>query len=154
MGITEVITAPRSPWQNPYAERLIGSIRRECLASSSMNVTCAECCRAIFNITMTRERIFRSTRTVHGLVRYSYPPQAITLLPSQRLAACIIAMNVKPHKNGEAAHCVPFPQLRKTEFCATTGEVAESEGVKRAWIAVQHVYCLSLSAYARLLYSG
>ena len=31
MGIAEVITAPRSPWQNPYAERLIGSIRRECL---------------------------------------------------------------------------------------------------------------------------
>ena len=31
MGITEVITAPRSPWQNPYTERLIGSIRRECL---------------------------------------------------------------------------------------------------------------------------
>jgi putative transposase len=31
MGITEVITAPRSPWQNPYVERLIGSIRRECL---------------------------------------------------------------------------------------------------------------------------
>ncbi len=31
LGITEVLTAPRSPWQNPYAERLIGSIRRECL---------------------------------------------------------------------------------------------------------------------------
>ncbi len=31
MGIEEVITAYRSPWQNPYAERLIGSIRRECL---------------------------------------------------------------------------------------------------------------------------
>lgn len=31
MGIEEVITAPRSPWQNPYVERLIGSIRRECL---------------------------------------------------------------------------------------------------------------------------
>ncbi len=31
MGITEVRTAPRSPWQNPYAERVIGSIRRECL---------------------------------------------------------------------------------------------------------------------------
>ena len=27
----EVFTAPRSPWQNPYAERLIGSIRRDCL---------------------------------------------------------------------------------------------------------------------------
>ena len=29
--ITEVLTAPRSPWQSPYVERLIGSIRRECL---------------------------------------------------------------------------------------------------------------------------
>jgi len=29
MGIREVLTAPRSPWQNAYAERLIGSIRRE-----------------------------------------------------------------------------------------------------------------------------
>src|SRR4029453_16144004 len=31
MEITEVLTAPRSPWQSPYVERLIGSIRRECL---------------------------------------------------------------------------------------------------------------------------
>jgi len=31
MGIHEVLTAPHSPWQNPFAERLIGSIRRECL---------------------------------------------------------------------------------------------------------------------------
>ncbi len=32
LGITEVLIAPRSPWQSPYVERLIGSIRRECLA--------------------------------------------------------------------------------------------------------------------------
>jgi putative transposase len=31
MGIAEVITSRRSPWQNPYVERVIGSIRRECL---------------------------------------------------------------------------------------------------------------------------
>jgi len=31
MRIEEVITAPHSPWQNPYTERLLGSIRRECL---------------------------------------------------------------------------------------------------------------------------
>ena len=31
MGVEEVKTAPQSPWQNPFAERLIGSIRRECL---------------------------------------------------------------------------------------------------------------------------
>ncbi len=31
MGIQEVLTAPRSPWQNPFVERVIGSIRRDCL---------------------------------------------------------------------------------------------------------------------------
>jgi transposase InsO family protein len=31
LGIEQVLTAPRSPWQNAFVERLIGSIRRECL---------------------------------------------------------------------------------------------------------------------------
>ena len=31
MGIEEVLSAPRSPWQRAYVERVIGSIRRECL---------------------------------------------------------------------------------------------------------------------------
>jgi putative transposase len=31
MGIHEVLTAPHSQWQNPYCERLIGSIGRGCL---------------------------------------------------------------------------------------------------------------------------
>ena len=31
MGVEEVVTAPRSPWQNPYVERLIGSVRCQCL---------------------------------------------------------------------------------------------------------------------------
>ncbi len=31
MGIEEVLIAPRAPWQNPYCERVIGSIRRDCL---------------------------------------------------------------------------------------------------------------------------
>ena len=30
VGVEEVIAAPRSPWQNPYVERVIGSLRREC----------------------------------------------------------------------------------------------------------------------------
>ena len=32
MGIEEILAAPSSPWQNPFAERLIGSIRRDCLS--------------------------------------------------------------------------------------------------------------------------
>jgi putative transposase len=31
LGVEDVPTAPHSPWQNAYVERLIGSIRRECL---------------------------------------------------------------------------------------------------------------------------
>jgi transposase InsO family protein len=31
MGIERVLTAPRSPWQNAFCERVIGTLRRECL---------------------------------------------------------------------------------------------------------------------------
>ena len=31
MGMEEILIAPRAPWQNPYVERIIGSIRRDCL---------------------------------------------------------------------------------------------------------------------------
>ena len=31
LGIEQVLTAPRSPWQSPFVERAIGTIRRECL---------------------------------------------------------------------------------------------------------------------------
>ena len=31
MGIKRVLSAPRSPWQRAYVERVIGTIRRECL---------------------------------------------------------------------------------------------------------------------------
>ena len=31
MGISEIVTAPASPWQNAYVERVIGSLRRELL---------------------------------------------------------------------------------------------------------------------------
>ncbi|MGA2594395.1 MAG: integrase core domain-containing protein, partial [Bryobacteraceae bacterium] len=30
-GIQQVLSAPRAPWQRAYVERVIGSIRRECL---------------------------------------------------------------------------------------------------------------------------
>jgi len=31
IGIKQKLISPRSPWQSPYVERLVGSIRRECL---------------------------------------------------------------------------------------------------------------------------
>jgi len=31
IGIDEILTAPGSPWQNPFAEGMIGTLRRDCL---------------------------------------------------------------------------------------------------------------------------
>ena len=45
IGINEVVTAAHAPWQKAYAERLIGSIRRECLDHILvMSVVCCESC--------------------------------------------------------------------------------------------------------------
>jgi hypothetical protein len=57
------------------------------------------------------------TRTVHGLVLCSYPSQALTLLPSRRLVACIIAMSVELRKMGEATGAARrCPQSRQIDF--------------------------------------
>ena len=100
MGIKEVVTAPRSPWQNAYVERLIGSIRRECLDHI-----------IIFNERHLREVLSRyfqyhhKSRTHLSLDKdcpetrpqYTRQPPARSL-PSPRSVACIIATNVVPLK--------------------------------------------------------
>jgi putative transposase len=55
MGISEVISSPSSPWQNPYAERLIGSIRRACLDHV-----------IVFNQTHLRRTLARYVVYYHG----------------------------------------------------------------------------------------
>ena len=62
MGIGEVISAPASPWQNPYVERLIGTIRRDCL--DHMIVLNASHLRRILTI---YSRSYHRTRTHLGL---------------------------------------------------------------------------------------
>jgi transposase InsO family protein len=62
MGIAEVISAPASPWQNPYVERLIGSIRRECL--DHIIVLNASHLRRILRM---YERYYHRSRTHLGL---------------------------------------------------------------------------------------
>ena len=49
LGVEEVLSAPRSPWQSPYVERMIGSIRRECLD----------------NVVVLHERHLRRLRTAY-----------------------------------------------------------------------------------------
>jgi transposase InsO family protein len=97
MGINEVVTAPRSPWQNAYVERLIGSIRRECLDHI-----------IIFNehhlrrILSSYFQYHHQTRTHLSLAkdcpqtRPISQPTGARLLRSQRSAAYIIATKVAP----------------------------------------------------------
>jgi transposase InsO family protein len=56
MGIRDRPTAPRSPWQNPYVERLIGSIRRECLDHL-----------IVFNEAHLRRAVASYVRYYHGI---------------------------------------------------------------------------------------
>jgi transposase InsO family protein len=73
MGIRDKPIAPGSPWQNGYAERLIGTIRRECL--DHVIVFGEAHLRRILGKYLTyykgREFIARSTRMPHFLARLS-----------------------------------------------------------------------------------
>jgi transposase InsO family protein len=64
LGIRDHPTSPRSPWQNGYAERLIGSTDGSVLTMSSFleSGTCVMCCRAIWNTTTRRARTCRLAR--------------------------------------------------------------------------------------------
>jgi transposase InsO family protein len=71
MGIAEVITAPRSPWQNAYVERLIGSIRRECLDHVIVfnERHLLRCSRPMLTTTTVRGRTCRWAKTVRSHAR-------------------------------------------------------------------------------------
>jgi hypothetical protein len=68
-------TAPISPWQNGFAERLIGSIRRECSDHIVVfgEAICAESCDAMPAITKLSERIDHWIRMRRFLARFSGP---------------------------------------------------------------------------------
>jgi len=113
MGITQVVTAPRSPWQNPYVERVIGSIRREFL--DHLVIFNERHLRRVLpsyvDYYIERARIFRSTRIAPtharscraGLVRWS---------KSRKSAACIIATNASPPDS---------PAISKLRMCCNFG---------------------------------
>src|SRR6266851_9572725 len=95
--ITEVVTAPRSPWQNAYVERVLGSIRRECLDHM-----------VIFNERHLRRVLssyvdyYQGTRTHLSLDKDCPDPRPIMHAgserwsPSRKSAACITVTNVSP----------------------------------------------------------
>jgi transposase InsO family protein len=73
MGIRDKPIAPASPWQNGFAERLIGSIRRECsiISSSSARLTCVGSCKPTPAITIKSGRTGHWTRMPQPFALFS-----------------------------------------------------------------------------------
>ena len=72
MGIRDRPTAPRSPWQNGHTERLIGSIRRECLDHV---VVFGE--RHLRHLLLSYMAYYNSARTHFSLNKDAPPPRAV-----------------------------------------------------------------------------
>ena len=83
MGIRDKPTAPASPWQNGFAERLIGSIRRECLDHIVVmgEEHLRRICDPMLAITMRSERTGRWTKMHRSLARLSKPETRAGLDP-------------------------------------------------------------------------
>ena len=91
MGIRDRPIAPRSPWQNPYVERLIATLRRECLDHVLIFGE-----RHLRSVLKSYSRYYNETRTHLGLDKDSPLPRAVrrmvTLCPCQSSPDCTIAM--------------------------------------------------------------
>jgi transposase InsO family protein len=68
----EVLSAPRSPWQNPYVERLVGSIRRECLDHVIVWSR-----RSLHRILQNYFAYYQSARTHLSLAKDAPEPRAV-----------------------------------------------------------------------------
>src|SRR4029453_1998470 len=82
MGIREVLTAPRAPWQNPFVERVIGSIRRECL-DHFLILSEAHLRRLLH----AYAAYYNTTRPHQSLDKNSPQPRAIEPPPCDRIIA-------------------------------------------------------------------
>jgi hypothetical protein len=123
LGIEEVLIAPRSPWQNPYCERLIGTIRRDLLdhVMSSGSGTCCGCCRAFSTTIITTGAVTRrSTATRRTGVRSRRRTEA----RSQRRpssAGYTIATGAPREDRLSTIQAVPFaPFAGKAPDCGKT----------------------------------
>jgi putative transposase len=94
MGIKQVLSAPRSPWQRASVERLIGTIRRECLDHM---IAFSE--RCLYRHLQSFADYYHRSRTYLALAKDSPEPRPIQTPGTGRITAipqvvdCIIATN-------------------------------------------------------------
>ena len=117
MGIRDRPTSPRSPWQNPYAERLIGTLRRECLDHVLIFGE-----RHLRRILALYSSYYNQTRT-HLALRKDAPLRRAVQrsgpsLPHQFCSDCIIATRGYDFREGQrsfgalSSRCTPSPFAR------------------------------------------
>jgi Integrase core domain len=98
MHVNAVRTTPRSPWQNASVERLIGSIRRECLDHVIVvnEVGLRRVLASYVAFYMGRVRISR-WRKIAQCLGPSNRPQTAASWPRQKSAAYTTATSASPH---------------------------------------------------------
>src|SRR5262245_61373785 len=119
MGVRDKPTAPRSPRQNPYVERLIGTIRRECLDHMIVfgGRTCAGFWVGMPRIIMNRAFIGRWTRMPHSTGRLSASASS-----HHSLSSAVFITNIA---ESDFRHA----QASRRLFCAV-GAIA---GISQTW---------------------
>ena len=124
MGIRDRPTSPRSPWQNAYAERLIGSIRGECLDHV---VVFGE--RHLRHVLLSYMNYYNETRTHLSLDKdapLSAVQRAGAFFAFQSWASCIINIfgfdlrQAQPSKN-DATSASHHPRPRQR--CCAAGPI-------------------------------
>ena len=110
MNIQEGRTAPRAPWQNAYVERVIGSIRRECL--DHVIVVNASGLRRVLTEYVA---YYMRSRTHLGLVKDTPSPRPVTPLSAGRIVAmpevgaCITATTASRHNRSRRVPSTDTP---------------------------------------------
>ena len=97
MGIKQVLSAPRSPWQRAYVERVIGTIRRECLDhmvvfNESQSVPAPSGVRRLLS---SDSHAPRTGEGCAGSTQCTAPPTLAASSPSPKWAGCITGTNAE-----------------------------------------------------------
>jgi hypothetical protein len=83
MGIKQVLSAPRSPWQRAYVERVIGTIRRECLDHV---------------IVLGRASLSRHLQSFLDYYHHSRPPWVASSAGHRSAVSIIVTSDVPPNQ--------------------------------------------------------
>jgi putative transposase len=97
LGIEEVLTAPQSPWQNPYCERLIGTLRRELL--DHVIVVCEDHLKKLLREFIT---YYHSSRT-HRSLEQNAPDPRVVEMPHQGEVIALPYVGGLHHRYARAA---------------------------------------------------